>query len=319
MAKNHGIIILESGMNGRFMKLAKIHNLEFIALNLENNFHGGIVKLFISRLRNKKALLKKTKQAKHFITQHNFEKVYFSSAEGYVSYNIISSLKRDFPKTKFVALQHGVFPLKSTKWLQALKVIFNYSFKILFGIYPIGNGFGGIILDQYYVYSKREKDFLVKHKGWKGEDVKVNISFLKAELIEKFKTNTSQQQEENAIFLDQCLSLAGLCSTEQENTYFIQILNALSKKYKKLYIKSHPKCTNKGLKIQYPENVVLVDDMLEGFSYCKTAYSYFSTALVDAKICNLKSIGIVLESINVDVEIYSNFDLKMSFEEIVNI
>lgn len=319
MAKKQGIIILETGMNDRFVKLAKIHNLEFITLNLKNNFHGGIVKLISSRLRQKKGIREKAKLAEQFIGHHNFDVVYFSSTEGYISYNVINLLKKVLPNTKFVALQHGVFPLKYNKILEAFKFAFNCCFKFLLGIYPIGNGFGGIILDKYYVYSKREKEFLVKHRGWKNENVKVKIDFLKADLIQKFKTIKSQQQEENAIFLDQCLSLAGLCTREQENNYYVNIINALAKRYNKIYIKSHPMCSNKILESIYPENVFFVTDMIEGFAHCKFAYSYFSTALIDAQICNLKTIGIVLDIIDVDEEIYSNFDLKMSFEEIVTI
>jgi len=168
------------------------------------------------------------------------------------------------------------------------------------------------------VYSNREKEFLINHRGWSERKVKVAPNFIKVDLLKKFNSLEIAQSHKNAVFLGQCLNLVGLCSEKMENYYSQTIINSLSRRYEKLFVKGHPSCSNILGDLKLPENVVYVDDMLVGFSKCKTAYSFFSTALIDAKIFNLKTVGIVIDELKVESEIYENFDLKLRFEELVS-
>ncbi|WP_282048781.1 polysialyltransferase family glycosyltransferase [Maribacter aquivivus] len=317
MEGNKGLIIFEKAMNKRFMEMGNIHGLEVFTADLENNFHGNPVKNIFKRLLSKKSLLETTAEIEAFIIENKLETVYFSTSEGYVSHNIISHLKIKVPNIYFIALQHGVFPLKYSKSKELARRIVNNLSKTIFGVYAIGAGFGGIPLNSYYVYSLREKDFLINYKKWKDNQVYAKLDFIKADLLFHYNNSEVQQDSETAIFLMQCLHLAGLCSAEEEIKYTNVIIEYLSKKYQNVLIKLHPACINQLDSINLPKNVIVVKDMIDGFKKCKNAYSFFSTALIDAKIFNLKTIGIKIKGINIDDEIYKNFDLTLDFEDIL--
>ena len=319
MEENKGLIIFEKAMNKRFLEMANIHKLEVFKANLENNFHGNPVKNIVRRILSKKILLNAVSDIEFFIKQKELQVVYFSTSEGYVSHNIIYRLKNKVPNTTFIALQHGVFPLKYSRKKETIRKAFNKIGMGLFGIYPIGAGFGGIPLNGYIVYSEREKKFLMEYRNWKEFQVHPKLDFIKADLLQQYKNSKIKQESNTAIFLMQCLHLAGLCSKEDENKYIATTIQYLSDKYEKVLLKPHPACTDQLDNLKLSKNVVVVHDMVEGFKKCKNAYSFFSTALIDAKIFKLKTTGIVIKNINVDKEIYNNFDLRLNFEDIINI
>lgn len=317
MEGNKGLIIFEKAMNKRFMDMANIHGLEVFKANLENNFDGNPVKNIFKRLLSKKNLIKTTSEIEAFIIENKLETVYFSSSEGFISHNIICHLKTKLPDIYFIALQHGVFPLEFSKSKELARGIVNSFSKAIFGVYAVGAGFGGIILNSYYVYSLREKNFLIKYKKWKDNQVFAKLDFIKADLLSHYNNSEVEQDSETAIFLMQCLHLAGLCSAEEEIKYTNIVIEYLSNKYQNVLIKLHPACINQLDNINLPNNVIVVKDMIDGFKKCKNAYSFFSTALIDAKIFNLKTIGIKIKGINIDDEIYKNFDLTLDFEDIL--
>ena len=116
--------------------------------------------------------------------------VYFSTSEGYVSHNIIYRLKNKVPNITFIALQHGVFPLKYSSKNEVIRKAINKIGMGIFGVYPIGAGFGGIPLNDYFVYSEREKKFLVEYRNWKEFQVHPKLDFIKADLLQQYQNKS---------------------------------------------------------------------------------------------------------------------------------
>jgi len=317
MEQNHGLVILQHAMNKRFEAIGRAHGMPVCKTDLKNNFEGNMLKNVLVRLKQKSKIAAAVDQIENFIKDFRLSRLYLSNAEGYVAHNVIFELRKRNYSLEIVALQHGVFPLVNPRTKETVRDLINKLSKTVFGIFPFGTGFGGIRIDKYYVFSNREKDFLLEEKGWHSNNVEVAPNFIKIDLIEKYKSLEIAQEKDDAIFLGQCLSLVGLCSAKMEKYYVQQILNYLSEQHKRLYIKSHPSCNSIFDTIDLPDNVVQIDDMLVGFSKCKTAYSFFSTALIDAKIFALKTVGIWIEDLKIDSEIYENFDLKLPFEKII--
>lgn len=317
MEKNSGLIVFEKAMNRRFEEMAAVHGLVVYKADLQNNFSGNVVTNILKRLASKNVVLSKVYEIKCFIESNKIQRLYFSSPEGYISHNMIRQLQEQVPSVDFIGLQHGVFPLKYSKTKEFARSFVNYFGKLFFGIYPIGAGFGGIHLDAYYVYSDREREFLIKSRKWEENKVFPKLDFIKAELLHKYQNSKLDQNPNTALFLMQCLNLAGLTSLKEEKRLTENVINYLAKKYRRVLIKTHPACNKQVSRLELSENVEIVEDMTEGFRQCKNAYSFFSTALIDAKIFNLTTTGIYADTITVDKEIYENFDLKIDFEDII--
>jgi len=298
--------------------MASIHGIEPYFVNLNNNLHANPLINTLNRLRTKKQLNEKIKGLVSFIDSQNITNIYLSNAEGYVSNNIIFALRKKFPKKKFIALQHGLFPLRYSRNKEYLRRIINQISHLVTGVFVFGEGFGGIKLDQYYVYSDRERDFLLNKKGWNKENVVVNIRFIKAELYNGFLKNENKQKENTALFLLQGLALVGSCSKQTELFLIESIINYLSKIYKEVLIKEHPSCAGRLYTINLPQNTKIISSINEGFEKSKTAYSFFSTSLIDAKVFDIETIGIYSKRIKVDEEVYKNFDKRINFEDIID-
>ena len=147
--------------------------------------------------------------------------------------------------------------------------------------------------------------------------MKPKLEFIKAELFHKYQNSILKQDSETALFLMQCLNLAGLTSLDEEKKLTENSINYLARKYKRVLVKTHPACNQQFSKLKLLDNVKMVNNMTDGFTQSKNAYSFFSTALIDAKVFNLTTTGIFVNTINVDKEIYKNFDLKIDFEDII--
>ncbi|WP_222942316.1 hypothetical protein [Arenibacter arenosicollis] len=298
--------------------MASIHGLDTYLVNLNNNLDANPLVNIFYRLRTKKELRIKVQDLISYIESKNITNIYLSNAEGYVSNNIIFFLRKKFPSIKFIALQHGLFPLIHSRYKESLRKIINQFGYLISGIFVLGEGFGGIKLNKYYVYSDRERNFLIDKKGWDMENVEVNIRFIKAELYNRFLKNKNIQNEKTALFLLQGLSIVGLCSKQNELFLIESTIKYLSKTYKELLIKEHPSCEGRLETMNLPQNTKIVSSINEGFEKSKTAYSFFSSSLIDAKVYNIKTVGIYSERINVDEEIYENFDKKINFEDIID-
>lgn len=317
MEERSCLIVFESSMERRYTQMAEIHGFTLYNVGLINDWKNSFIDNLKTRINSKKLLSQKRALMIQFLKNNDFKNIFLSNAEGYVSKNFIPAIQKEIPKVKVIALQHGLFPLKYSVFKEIPRKVINSIVHKITGIFPLGSGFGGIMLDNYYVYSEREKQFLVSKRGWKPNSINVDIKFIKPEIYQEYvalKTNKNVD-EVTAVFLLQGLFIAGLCSEKNEMHLIESTINFLSKKYTKVLIKEHPACEGRLKQIYLPDNVSEESNLFESFSKANDAYSFFSTALIDAKIFNLKTVGISSKSINVDKEIYDNFDLNIDFEK----
>jgi len=315
MEKSH-LVIFERSMNTRFIELAVANNLSYSTLNMENVLEGGFFLGMISRIVNRKHLKNKINTLIDFIIDNNIENVYLSNIEGYIGYSGSRILKRKFPNIKIIVLQHGVFPLEYNMLKNKIIKGINTITFFCIGIGVVGEGFGSLKVGKYIVYGNPEKKYLTNEKKWNPKNIEVNLKFLKSYLIENRKDSLiSTNSENHAIMLLQSLSESKLCSEKEEQILINKTIDYLSFKYDKVYVKEHPFCKNRIQNIRLPRNVEIIDDMIEGFYKSKTAYSFFSTALIDAKFFDLKTFAIFSEKIKVKKSIYRVFDTIINFED----
>ncbi len=313
------LIVFESSMEQRYAQMAAIHGFSLYRVGLNNTWQNSFANNLGQRISSKQLVKEKISLLIKLVNENSFKKIYLSNAEGYISKNFIYALRKEFPSLKLIALQHGVFPLKNILYKETIRKVINALTYKLTGIFPLGAGFGGIILDGYYVYSNREKEFLVSKKGWQASNVIVDIKFIKPEVYREYLSLKASNTKDGpaAVFLLQGLHLAGLCSLEHESYLIEETIKYLSNRYKTVLIKEHPACKGRLDAMRLPKNVSEESSLFEAFSKANDAYSFFSTALIDAKIFDLKTTGISSASITVDKEIYNNFDIKIDFEETI--
>lgn len=319
MEETSCLIVFEKSMEHRYAQMATIHGFSLHTVGMDNTWQNSLFENLKLRIRSKRIVKEKADVLFKNLRKGNFKNIYLSNAEGYISKNLIHSIRKEFPSLKLIALQHGVFPLKQELSKEFIRKTINKVVYGLTGIFPLGAGFGGLVLDGYYVYSNREKDFLVSRKGWDPSNVLVDIRFIKPEVYNEYVTlkKTYNKDGPTAVFLLQGLHLAGLCSLKNETNLIEQTIKHLSERYKNVLLKEHPACKGRLDSLMLPENVSEESSLFEAFSKANDAYSFFSTALIDAKIFNLKTFGISSKHIKVDEEIYDNFDIKIDFEKTI--
>ena len=319
MEKTSCLVVFEKSMEHRYAQMATIHGFSLHKVGLDNTWQNSLFENLKLRIRSKGLLKEKANVLFKNLRKNNFKNIYLSSAEGYICKNLVHSIREEFPSLKLIALQHGVFPLKQEFYKEFIRKTINVVAYGLTGVFPLGAGFGGLNLDGYYVYSNREKEFLVSKKGWDPSNVLVDIKFIKPEVYNEYITLKQNYKKDGptAVFLLQGLHLAGLCSLENETRLIEQTILYLSERYKNVIIKEHPACKGRLDSLVLPKNVSEESSLFEAFSKANDAYSFFSTALIDAKIFNLKTIGISSKHIKVDEEIYDNFDINIDFEKTI--
>ena len=309
-------IVLEEHMQERYAYIIDKYNFKSYNLVGLQHLLGGVSLSKIKQRISSRGLLET--QYNNLVTWINAQKedkiteIYLSNSEGFIAYNIITRLKKDFPEFRLVALQHGIFDI-SPPPKQGLRNIVNKTCKLCYGFYPIGTGFGTKIVDKYIVYNKLYKDFLVNENNWKEEEVDIDFKFLKSHLYDKRIPNI--KEEGTVVFLLQCLSKAKLC-TEKEEIYLINGVTAyLSSKYNRVLIKEHPIHKDEK-RVTLLENCEYVDNLIEAFNIATHAYSFTSTALIEAQIFDIKSYSINSDLINLDQEKHDKiFENIISFEK----
>lgn len=315
MEKTH-LVIFEKSMNSRFIGFAEENKISYSTLDMENMYYGGVFFGVIIRIIKRKHLLKKISDLRCFIKDNDVETIYLSNTEGYIGSTGSKILKKISPPLKIIALQHGVFPLESNAVKSRIIKSINRITFSCFGICVLGEGFGSLSADKYIVYSDAEKNFLIDKKKWKSSNIEVNLKFLKSYLLRnQSKRFNKTASENNAIFLLQSLSDSGLCSKKNEEILIEQTLKYLSVKHAQVFVKEHPFCKNRFQKIKFPSNVEVIEDMIEGFCKSGFGYSFFSTALIDAKFFDLKVFAISSKKIRVKKSVYKIFDNVIDFED----
>lgn len=319
MEKRSCLIIFEKSMVQRFSQMAELHDFDIYSVGLDNNLGNTILRNIYHRIKSKKLLKKKKSEVIEYLKDKNYVRIYFSNAEGYISKNFIPTIQKAFPNLETNALQHGVFLLKKSWSIETWRLIVNTLGHLIFGVYPLGAGFGGVKTKKYYVYSDRERNYLISKMGWNPNHIIVDMNFIKVEVFEAYLVlrKTIVEDKETAIMLLQGLSSVGICTPQNENFLIQQVLDYLSESFVNVLVKEHPACPGQLLGIKIPKNVLKVDDLFEGFAKAGVAYSFFSTALIDAKVFNLETVGIISRMIKVDRRIYDNFDRNINFDEII--
>jgi hypothetical protein len=307
------LIVFEKHMNERYKYVAQKNNMKIVYMNLFNIKSKNPISTFLNRIHSKKLFLHKYYTLFNLIKKYESQNykiiIYVSNAEGYIAHNFLKWLVKDFPKLELVAMQHGIMPLTNSVNKIKIRKVFNAIIYFIFGIYPYGTGFGFKLTNKYIVYKNIYKDILITF-GWNPEDIIVDIQFLKSELYDYYKVNklVNYRESSTAIFLPQCLALSGVCTKEEEILLMKKTIKYISSKHKKVLIKLHPGCNNIGFRV--PSNCIYIDSLNEGFLKANVAYSFFSTALLDAEIFELKTIAIQPISVNlkIDLNVYSLFD-----------
>ncbi|MGY3795215.1 polysialyltransferase family glycosyltransferase [uncultured Aquimarina sp.] len=318
--KNRVFIVIEEHMQERYTHLINKYGYknfclkDFQGLNLGASFSHVFKRIYYREILNKE-YNKLRFWIEKVNTEVNIEVVYLSNSEGYIAHNIARRLRYDFPEITLIALQHGIFDMSRIP-KRFSRLLINKFCWFFFKICPLGVGFGGKIVDQYIVYNEAYKDFLMTEYKWKDHEVKVDLSFLKSELFEK--KVTSKKEDDTAIFLLQCLAKAKLCSAEQEHYLNTKTLTYLSKKYTKVLIKEHPAATENH-RVELMQNCEYIDNLIEGFNRSSFAYSYSSTALLDAEIFDIETFAIKSEKLKWSKDIYKLFKNTINFENEIDI
>lgn len=313
-------VILEDHLEQRYKyTIEKYGFMSYKVGGFKNIQLGNSTKSILNRILQRSIVNQESEKLINFISDslntHELESIYFSSSEGYIAHNLITRVKKKFPKLELIGLQHGIFEFSLAPKSYFRKAI-NIFFKTVTGIYPIGVGFGGKIVDKYIVYNQIYKDFLIKKFDWKENDVEINLEFLKAELLDKkisIKKNGCI-----ALFLMQGLSLAQFCTKKQEDYLNEKVVEYLISKYETVYIKPHPGSSlNAEFERKYKS--LIINDLIDAFNLSTHAYSYSSTALFDAELFELEVFAINSNLVKEDKSIYRIFKNVIDFEKELNL
>lgn len=318
MGKNEKklFIVLEEHLAERYSYLINKHQFEVYHVGGFGNIQiGTSLKDILNRVWYRNTVKQEYKKLNCFFEEktrvYDISQVYFSNAEGYIAYNLITRTKKEFPSLELIALQHGVFEFSQAPKSFIRKSI-NILFKSLTGIYPIGLGFGGKIIDKYIVYNQTYKDFLVNEFNWPEQDVIINLNFLKSELYDKKESVTKEGPV--ALFLMQCLSRSSMCSISEENYLNRSVIEYLSKRFDKVLIKKHPANTEE-LIFPFDNKVQEIDNLVDAFNQSTHAYSFSSTTLIEAKIFDIEAYAINSKLIKEDKSVFKIFENVIIFED----
>lgn len=312
-------IIFEHHLFDRYSYTINKYNYEYYlfedskGIQFDSSLSG-----LMTRIHHRKYILNSYDKLNLWLTEQTqnrkIDQLYLSSSEGYIAFNMIAMLKRDFPDIKLIALQHGYFNLSKSKH-RNIKRLVNKTIKTLFNIYPVGLGFGEKIAHKYIVYNDDYKDFLVNSCHWKKENVVVDLNFLKSELYDK--KNKVHDSRKIALFALQSLSKSGLTTIKNECYLNDKTAEYLCNKYDLILIKEHPagneKINFKHDKLQYTDNLI------DALNMCDSVYSYTSTVLIDATIFDAKCFAIQSNLLNVSQDVYKSLGEVVSFESTIDV
>ncbi len=309
-------VVLEEHMLERYSYIIEKYNFENYCFQNFNNLQIGVsLQKILKRVKHRNILRIEYARLKQRISdlqkENIVESIYLSNSEGYIAHNVIIKLRKDFPNIELVGLQHGVFELVPPPNKLIRKVI-NNTINFLFGMFPLGLGFGEKNVDKYIVYNEKYRQFLINELKWEHDDVISDMSFLKAELYDKRQNGL--KNESTVLFLMQCLSKSNMCSIEEEEYLNEKVIEFLTDKYEKVLVKNHPACINNSDKLLQNKKVEKIDNLIDGFNQCSYAYSYSSTALLEAEIFDIESFAINSQLVKEDKSIYKVFSNVISFE-----
>ena len=92
MAKTSCLIIFETSMNHRYAQMASIHGFQVYEVGLNNTWKNGFTENLKERLNSKHSILEKRSLFIKYLNENNYERLFLSNAEGYISKNFIHSI-----------------------------------------------------------------------------------------------------------------------------------------------------------------------------------------------------------------------------------
>ncbi len=304
-------VTFDDSMTENYSGFIQQHKLPVFSYSLPN-YSGGPVSTLVCRIQSRQRVREKTLELIEHIERNGWKSVYFATSEGYISANAIPILRKRLPEVTCISLQHGLFYLRSRPIRAFIVWFINTCSSFLLGIKIIGHGFGGIKTDCYYVYSKPYREYLIKHRGWSEDRVIVDMGFLKPEYT---GVSESGMIEAEAVFFLQPLAHIGLCRPETELRIFQNVVNYLAGEYSELLIKDHPRSTHSKSGIKLPANARFFEE--SRIPKCQFAYSFFSTALLEAELIGTRSTAIFLKIVGIHSAWYKTFSHVISYEEVI--
>lgn len=260
----------------------------------------NVTKIYLNSKKNKTIIWKIFNSKKYFeilecnINELNIPKesiFIFSTGEGFE----IANLKKWFPlKNKIIAIQHGMFILKYNIKLEMIRNILNGLFNLFLGFNIVGKGFGGTKFDKYLVYGEKYKNYLVENKKWNSSKVLQAGPLLKKVLKKEVK------QTGKCILLLQSLVEVKFITQIKFEYYLKNIVEQLKLNFDSVIIRFHPKMQSIDYnflldeKIEISRNKKLEEDL----EFVEVAFSFFSTALIDANLLNIPVVGIKIPEIS---------------------
>lgn len=240
--------------------------------------------------------------------------IIFSSGEGFEIVNINYWFLGELQKSKKIAIQHGIFgkeELSSTRRKSMLMVrsSINLLSSIVLGFNLIGYGFGSIKFDKYIVYSKYYSDYLVNYKSWRKENV-----LIAGRLFKPLRMIPLTKNKSSALFLLQDLVLANILSKKRFEFYLVNIIRSLCAVYQNVNLRLHPKMNVDEYMflsdLELNCNVSLHNNLTEDIDNCTVAFSFNSTALIDAFLSQKPVVGIVIPELNLEDYQFINFNIR---------
>jgi hypothetical protein len=276
--KDSLLIIFEKDLNNRYEYFVNHTEISTLKLNLDNRYEKNLLKTIYRRVLYKKELEK----SKKIILQKcaNKKYIFVSNSEGFIALNLIVFMKKNL-NCKIISLQHGIFEfIKWPSYKKFVKLVINSATRIIFGIQPIGLGFGHKIADKYIVYCDEYKNFLVS-RGWHDNDVIVSSFFLKGKENDPLIRKKDYQYNRNVLLILQPMSASGMMKWKTENNLYTKVIKVLLKKFDKIYIRQHP---FKRVNLEYSsKNIIETNEtsLIEDLNMANTVISFMSTVLVD--------------------------------------
>lgn len=251
----------------------------------------------IARLRKGKSVLKKicNFMKDRYPNGLSSTLIFYSNSEGFVLSNKELWMPR-MTNCREVMLQHGLMPLNSPH--KKIRSFINLLSRSFWGFNLLGKGFGGNKVDYIIVWGQIYKKYLVDTMGWNENHVFISGRMLKP----RFGIQRKMVQNNNndtALFLLQDYASLKIVKKKEQEEIFISIANLLSKYYKNVIVRKHPKMKDDVYSVFYniPNIIISHNSLEEDLSNSNKVYSFTSSALIDAYMKGKEIVSISFKGI----------------------
>jgi len=229
--------------------------------------------------------------------------VVFSTGEGFEIGNLDRWLPKELKSKKSIVIQHGIFgesemELEKKNIVKITRKLVNTVTSRLFNFNLLGKGFGGVKFDYYIVYAEKYKNFLCEYRNWKVEEIIVSGRLLKGGVNEPIENKL--KSTDTCLFLLQNLVFAKIIEESKYLYYLSSITSQLVKCFKSVRVRFHPKMERKNYEpiFDYPSVTITSGTSLkEDLEDVNIAFSFHSTALIDAFLYGVPVVGVKIPEI----------------------